>query len=83
MSGVNAEVVARMKSELVDWSETVDASFAGHDYPAGKLLVPDPESISWFDAPQYRPYLPMWKDRWEFKSAIGRPEKVNANKTSK
>ena len=83
LSGVKPEIFARLKSELVDWSETVDASFAGRDYPEGKLLVPDPQSISWFDTPQYGAYLPLWKDRWEFKPYIGRQEKVNANKQSK
>lgn len=83
VSGVKPEVFKRMKSALVDWSETVDASFAGHDYPAGKLVALDPQSIFWFDAPQYGPYLPLWKDRWEFKSTIGRQEKVKANKRSK
>ena len=72
LSKAKPDVFSRMKSALVDWSETVDASFAGHDYSEGKLLASDLESISWFDAPQYAPYLPLWKDRWEFKPYLGK-----------
>ena len=83
VSDVKPDVFRRMKSALVDWSETVDASFAGHDYPEGNLIALDPRSIFWFDAPQFESYLPLWKDRWEFRSYIDRQEKVKANKRSK
>ncbi|HUP77445.1 MAG TPA: sulfatase-like hydrolase/transferase [Pirellula sp.] len=78
LSKAKPDVFSRMKSALVDWSETVDASFAGHDYSEGQLLASDLESISWFDAPQYASYLPLWKDRWEFKLYLGKQEKANA-----
>jgi hypothetical protein len=64
-----------MKRDLAAWNQAVDASFAGRDYPGGKVSPPDPESIFWHDAPQYAPYLPQWKDRWEFKSYLARQRK--------
>ena len=32
------EIVARMKDELTAWSESVDRSIEGADYPEGKVL---------------------------------------------
>lgn len=69
----------RMKRELLTWNETVDASFAGKDYPEGRVTPADPEPQFWFDTPAYAPYVPEWKDRWEFKSYFERrnkPEKA-------
>lgn len=68
-------VYARMKRDLLAWNRSVDASFAGRNYAAGKVEPPDPESIYWYDAPQYAPYLSQWKSRWEFKSYIERQQK--------
>lgn len=72
ISGEQPEVFASMKRDLLAWNEAVEASFAGRDYPGGKLSSPDPESIFWYDAPQYAPFLPAWKDRWEFQSYLNR-----------
>lgn len=82
VSGEQPEVFSRMKRELVAWNQTVDASFVGADYPAGKVSPPDPESIFWYDAPQYAPHLAQWKDRWEFKQYIDGQRKA-ADKKSK
>jgi len=62
------EVFSRMKRDVLAWNQAVDASFSGRDYLAGKVSPADPESIFWYDARQYAPYLQKWKDRWEFKS---------------
>lgn len=80
LSQREAEVFARMKRNLLAWNESVEASFAGHDYPAGKVSPPDPESIFWYDAPQYGPLLPQWKERWEFRSYIARQRKTDGAK---
>ncbi|MGN6545167.1 MAG: sulfatase family protein [Aureliella sp.] len=66
----------QMRRQLVSWSESVDASFAGRDYPEGKVEPADPKSIFWYDSPAYAPYLAQWKDRWEFKSYIERQRKA-------
>lgn len=76
LSAQQPDRLAKMKQQLVDWSEGVDASFAGHDYPEARLEQADPESIFWYDSPSYAPYLPRWKDRWEFRSYIERQRKA-------
>ncbi len=78
--GEYPDVFARMKRELLAWNEAVDASFAGRDYPAGKVSPADPESISWYEAPQYAPYLTQWRDRWEFKSYLNRQSNRDGKK---
>lgn len=83
VSGERPEVFSRMKRDLLAWNQSVDASFAGRDYPAGAVSPPDPESIFWYDAPQYAPYLPQWKERWEFKSYIDGQRKARGTQTKK
>jgi len=62
----------RMKKELLAWNASVEASFAGKDYPEGKITPADPEPQAWYELPAYQPYLAQWKERWEFKSYIER-----------
>jgi arylsulfatase A-like enzyme len=50
----------------------MDASFAGKDYPEGKVTPPDPQPVNWYEAQQYQPYLEDWKLRWEFQSYLKR-----------
>lgn len=66
----------RMKQELLAWNETVNASFAGKDYPEGKVTPPDPQSHFWYESPAYAPYLSQCKDRREFKSYIERRDRA-------
>jgi hypothetical protein len=61
-----------MKQQLLDWNVSMDASFAGKDYPEGRVTPPDPEPVNWFDVPQYQPFLNEWKQRWEFQSYLNR-----------
>ena len=44
--------------------------FAGKDYPEGVVTPADPVPIQWANAPEYRPYLELWKDRWEYEAVI-------------
>ncbi len=86
LSAEKPEVFAQMKQQLLDWNATMDASFAGKDYPEGKVSPPDPESVNWFETPQYQPYLAEWKERWEYKSYIERAQggkKTDAKQTGK
>jgi arylsulfatase A-like enzyme len=75
VSGKFPEVYSRMKRQLLDWNATVDASFAGQDYPEGRVSPPDPGRANWFETPQYQPFLNEWKDRWEFQSYLNRATK--------
>jgi arylsulfatase A-like enzyme len=70
LSTEQPQVAARMRQQLLDWNASMDASFAGKDYPEGKVTPPDPASVSWFETPAYQPYLTQWKDRPEFKNSL-------------
>ncbi|MEX0819073.1 MAG: sulfatase-like hydrolase/transferase, partial [Pirellulaceae bacterium] len=65
----------RMKSDLLTWSESVDASFTGRDYPEREVTPADPEPAFWYATEAYRSFLPQWKDRWEFKSYLQRGDR--------
>jgi hypothetical protein len=60
-------LLAQMKERLLAWDATMDASFAGKDYPEGKVSPPDPEPVSWYDTERYKPFESEWKERWEFR----------------
>lgn len=68
------EEFKRLRGLMEDWHASVDASFAGKDYPAGKLDPPDLESRFWFELEAYQPYLPEWRKRWEYRTYIERYE---------
>lgn len=70
ISKLQPEMFEKMRQELFAWNETVDASFAGKDYPEGKVSPPDPVSMSWTDHPSYKPYLEEWSKRWEYAGTI-------------
>jgi arylsulfatase A-like enzyme len=61
------EVFNRLQREFAAWNESVEASYAGKDYPAGRVDPPDPEPISWTASPAYRPYLDEWLKRPEYR----------------
>ncbi len=74
-----------MKKALLAWNESVEASFSGKDYPEGTLNTADPEPQFWYESPAYAPYLPQWKERWEFKGYIearGKAPKGEKKKTA-
>lgn len=83
LGGAQTERFEQMKKALLAWIGTVDASFGGRDYPEGKVTPADPEPRFWYEAPAYAPFLPQWKERWEFKSymdAQGNPRKGGKKK---
>ncbi len=68
--------LARMKQQWLAWSQSVDASFAGRDYPEGELNPPDPEPQFWYETSAYAPFFPKWKERWEFRTHLERRGKA-------
>ena len=74
---------AEMKQRLLDWNASVDRSFAGQDYPEGKVTPPDPQPINWFESPEYAPYLSDWKDRWEYRSYLNRSSRDTGSAKTK
>jgi hypothetical protein len=71
-------VFEQMKKALLAWNESVSASFAGQDYPEGKVTPPDPQSISWTESPLYQPHLVDLMKRPEYQ-----PSKREAKKGKK
>lgn len=74
LCAAQSEVFARMKQQLLDWNASMDASFAGKDYPEGSVTPPDPEPVAWYETPEYQPFLAQWKERWEYKTYIERAQ---------
>jgi arylsulfatase A-like enzyme len=73
----------QMKQALLAWNASVEASFAGKDYPERKLVPADPEPRNWYETPQYQPYLSQWKERWEYQSYFGNGAKAKTKKGGK
>jgi arylsulfatase A-like enzyme len=72
LSAGQPAVFARMKQDLLAWNESVNASFAGRDYPEGAVTPADPEPANWWEAPAYAAWLPKWKTYWAFQSYMNR-----------
>ncbi len=70
LAAARPEIASRMKRELLAWSESVDASFAGKDYPEGKVDASEPAPRFWTDVKEYEPYFAEWKNRWEYRSRL-------------
>ncbi len=64
------EVADRLKAALTAWTETVDASVAGRDYPEGAVDPNQPERRFWMDEKAYEPYFKDWKNRPEYQSRL-------------
>jgi arylsulfatase A-like enzyme len=69
LASARPDVTARLSAALRVWNTSVDASYAGRDYPEGKVAPGDPKSRDWMTAPEYRPYLPQLMTRPEFRRA--------------
>ena len=64
------EVAKRLTAVFEKWSQSVDASDAGKDYPEGHLTDPNPRRMFWTDLPDYEPYFDEWKKRPEYASRL-------------
>jgi arylsulfatase A-like enzyme len=68
--GEQPERSAELREAFAAWNESVEASFAGRDYPEGRVEPADPAPRPWYQAEEYRRYLPAWRNRWEVKSYL-------------
>lgn len=69
------DVVARMKQQLLAWNASVDDSFAGKDYPAGRVDPREPKPRFWTEVDQYKPFFEQWRSRWEYRSRLTKSRK--------
>ncbi len=72
ISSAHPDIAARMTRQLLQWSQSVDDSFAGKDYPEGRILPGEPSPRFWTDIPEYQPYFDDWRERWEYKSRLAK-----------
>jgi arylsulfatase A-like enzyme len=75
LSGERADVLLRMRGQLLQWSQSVDNSFDGKDYPGGKVDPREPKPRFWTEVKQYEPYFDQWQSRWEYRSRLNRNRK--------
>ena len=59
----------QMKTDYLKWSESIDSSQAGIDYPEGKVLK-NPERHFWMNDDRYETYLKEWLNRPEYRDRI-------------
>jgi len=75
LSAERPEIATRLRQQLLAWNTGMDASFAGRDYPEGRVSPADPEPLFWNVVPAYQPFLAEWKDRWEYATLLkGEPK---------
>ena len=64
------DVARRLTQHLLKWNASVDDSFAGKDYPEGRVDPSEPQPRFWTDVEAYQPYFPEWSQRWEYESRL-------------
>ncbi|MFK8112430.1 MAG: sulfatase [Rubripirellula sp.] len=69
------EAFHAMRQQLLDWVGSVDASFAGKDYPEQRVHADEPKPRFWTDVEEYKPYFESWKHRWEYESRLTKKKK--------
>lgn len=72
------DVAARMRDQFAAWNASVEASFAGRDYPEGVVVPPDSEPVEWSVAPAYEAFRRTWGKRPEYRGYLGRPTSAAA-----
>ncbi len=72
ISADKPEIFKRMKAAFAEWSDSVDASIAGKDYPEGKVNPGEPTPKFWWTDKRYAPYLEDWKKRPEYAGRLKR-----------
>lgn len=68
-TGDSSEIVVAIAIEFLErhcggGQPLFDASFAGKDYPEGRVDPPDPKPVNWSTVSEYQPFLNEWRKRW-------------------
>jgi arylsulfatase A-like enzyme len=71
---IEKDVAKRMIKNFTNWSQSVEASIEGKDYPGG-LNEPNGYRVFWNTLPEYKPYFEEWKNRPEYKSFLNKKNK--------
>jgi arylsulfatase A-like enzyme len=62
------ELAQRMREALLKWNASVDASYAGKDYPEGVVSPKEPKSRDWMTSPEYAPFMAQLRARPEYRT---------------
>jgi arylsulfatase A-like enzyme len=77
LSSEQPELAKRMREALLAWNESVQASYAGKDYPEGKVSASEPApQRNWMTSPEYQPYMAEWQKRPEYQATPKKKEKA-------
>jgi arylsulfatase A-like enzyme len=68
LSAEKPEVARRMREALLKWNASVDASYAGKDYPERKVSPSEPKSQDWTTSKEYAPFMAELRKRPEYSS---------------
>ncbi len=70
VAAVQPERLTRMVRDFRAWSDSVDASAEGKDYPEGHVRADHPASRAWNEDPRYAPFLDAFKQRPEYRAYL-------------
>ena len=70
IAAAKPDVARRLTQQLLKWSNSVDQSFAGKDYPQGRVDASEPQPRFWTEVEAYQPYFAEWRNRWEYESRL-------------
>ena len=70
LMGKKPDIAKRMQTAMNAWKQSMQASFAGQDYPEGKVNPGEPEPRFWTTVKDYEPYFKNWQERPEYRSRL-------------
>lgn len=79
ISEENSKKFGQLKTEFMEWYESVQKSIAGMDYPEGKVNEDEPESHFWMDDHRYDDFKVEYGNRPEYSGAIKTTKKQSKN----
>jgi arylsulfatase A-like enzyme len=75
LSDQSADVHRAMRAQLLQWSQSVDNSFDGKDYPQQRVDPREPKPRFWTEIEDYQPHFDAWRSRWEYQSRLTNKKK--------
>ena len=70
LAATEPALLARLRTALLAWNASVSASYAGRDYPEGKVSPAEPASRDWMTSPEYQPHLAELSQRPEYQAPL-------------
>ena len=71
-------IFQRLMREYSQFSQSIDESILGRDYPSGKLEKPDPEPKRWSaDETIYTPFLKVFEEEQKLLDKLTKPNKAD------